>query len=158
MFCSSAWHRCAEIRVSPGGWGRNIFLHRVLPFYSVAFGASGPVPRGTFPSPEKYPKGRIGNGPFRWGPSPMYPSPTTTQRGLAPFGFPPASPADCPGTPTNFICAAGMNPALRQGFRLWRKRLYAELPARVLTKHVPLSQGGRRSLVDRPAVDQMTKT
>ena len=74
-----------------------------------------------------------------------------------PFGFPPASPADCPGTPINFTCAAGMNPALRQGFRLWQKHLYAGLPARTLTKHVPLSQGGSRSIVDRPAVDQMTK-
>ena len=24
--CASEWHRCAEIRVSPGGWGRNMFL------------------------------------------------------------------------------------------------------------------------------------
>src|SRR5699024_11151078 len=47
----------------------------------MAFGGSAPVPRVTFPSPEKYPKGRIREGPFRWGPSLMYPSPTTTQRG-----------------------------------------------------------------------------
>ena len=51
-------------------------------------GGSAPVPRGTFPSPEKYPKGRIREGPFRWGPSLMYPTPATTQRGLAPFGNP----------------------------------------------------------------------
>ena len=48
-----------------------------------------------------------------------------------------------------------MNPALRQGFRLWRKHLYAGLPARTLTKHVPLSQGGNRSIVDHQTVDQM---
>ena len=65
-----------------------------------------------------------------------------------PLESPPASPADCPGTPTNFTCAAGMNPALRQGFRLWRKRLYAGLPARTLAKHVSLQEAGRRSLVD----------
>ena len=28
------------------------------PLYPDLFGASSPVPRGTFPSPEKYPKGR----------------------------------------------------------------------------------------------------
>ena len=50
-----------------------------------------------------------------------------------------------------------MNPALRQGFRRWRKRLYAGLPARALTKHVSLSQAGRRSIVDRQATDQITK-
>ena len=60
-----------------------MFLHRLLPFYLIAFGGSAPVPRGTFPSPEKYPKGRIREGPFRWGPSLMNPSPATTQRGGA---------------------------------------------------------------------------
>src|SRR5699024_1093847 len=53
-------------------------------------GASGPVPRGTFPSPEKYPKGRTREGPFRWGPSLMDPTPATTQRGAhAPLWIPP---------------------------------------------------------------------
>ena len=32
------------IRPSPGGWGRNMFLHRLLPFYLIAFGGSAPGP------------------------------------------------------------------------------------------------------------------
>ena len=42
--CANEWHRCAEIRVSPGGWERNIFLHRLLPFDSVAPGPPRPGP------------------------------------------------------------------------------------------------------------------
>ena len=67
---------------------------------------------------------------------------------------PPASPADCPGTPIDFTCAGEMNSPLRQGFRLWRKRLYAGLPARTLTKHFSLQEAGRRSIVDHQTVDQ----
>ena len=61
----------------------------------------------------------------------MYPTPTTTNEGAAApsLDSPPDSPMDCPGTPQDFICAGGMNPPLRQGFRRWRKRLNAGLPA-----------------------------
>ena len=83
----------------------------------------------------------------------MDPTPATTQRGQRPLWIPPASPADCPGTPQDFTCVGEMNPPLRQGFRLWRKRLYAGLPARTLTKHVPLYEAGRRSIVDSQTID-----
>ena len=70
-------------------------------------------------------------GTLSMGPSPMYPTPTTTNEGAAApsLDSPPDSPMDCPGTPQNFTCAGGMNPPLRQGFRRWRKRLNAGLPA-----------------------------
>src|SRR5699024_1274325 len=48
------------------------------------FGASGPIPRGTFPSPEKYPKGRIGGGHFRLCPPPKNHPPQRPMRGLRP--------------------------------------------------------------------------
>ena len=87
------------IRPSPGGWEKHLFF-RITAILFGGFrglrprtffrGASGPVPRGTFPSPEKYPKGRTREGPFRWGPSLMDPSPATTQRGAhAPLWIPP---------------------------------------------------------------------
>ena len=92
-------------------------------------GLSAPHPELLFARAKSNQKHARREKPFRWGFSPVTPSSATTQRGLAPFGNPPASPADCPGTPVYFTCAAGVNPALRQGFRHWRKRLYAGLPA-----------------------------
>ena len=69
---------------------RGNFSLEWLPILFGSFRGSAPIPRGTFPSPEKYPKGRIREGPFRWGPSLMYPTPATTQRGAhAPLWKPP---------------------------------------------------------------------
>ena len=48
---------------------RGNFSLEWLPILFGSFRGSAPIPRGTFPSPEKYPKGRIREGPFRWGPS-----------------------------------------------------------------------------------------
>ena len=129
MRWASASGRCRTDSPIAGRVGEKHFFSRIG---AIRFGTSRAFPartRVTFPSPEKSPKGRIREGPFRWGPSLMNPSPATTQRGLAPFGIPPVSPADCPGTPVYFTCAAEMNSALRQGFRQRRKRLYAGLPA-----------------------------
>ena len=92
-------------------------------------GPSAPHPDLLFPRGKSRQKHARREKPFRWGFSPVTPSSATTQRGLAPFGIPPVSPADCPGTPVYFTCAAEMNSALRQGFRQRRKRLYAGLPA-----------------------------
>ena len=86
---ASAFGRCrADSPIA--GRGRNLSSPELVPFYSISLGGSAPVPRGTFPSPEKYPKGRTREGPFRWGPSLMNPSPATTQRGAhSPLWIPP---------------------------------------------------------------------
>src|SRR5699024_10767193 len=42
--CASEWHRWAQIRPSPGGWGRNIFVPNK--YYSIRWllGLPGPGP------------------------------------------------------------------------------------------------------------------
>ena len=105
-----------------------MFLHRLLPFYLIAFGGSAPVPRGTFPSPEKYPKGRIREGPFRWGPSLMNPSPATTQRGACPLWNPPSQSCGLPGAPCLFYLRGGNEFRLAPRFSPKAKTLVRRTP------------------------------
>ena len=101
-------------------------------------GLPGPDP-GHFLLVQKVTKNTHRGGTLSMGSLPYEPHPRDDTKGaMPPLESPPARPADCPGTPQNFTCAGGVNPPLRQGFRLWRKRLYAGLPARALTKHVSL--------------------
>ena len=76
-------------------WGAHTpFFRRASPApHPDLFGAFGPVPfswgfpptpRVTFPSPEKYPKGRIGGGHFRLCPPPKDHPPQRPMRGLRP--------------------------------------------------------------------------
>ena len=81
MRWASASGRCRTDSPIAGRVGEKHFFSRIG---AIRFGTSRAFPartRVTFPSPEKSPKGRIREGPFRWGPSLMNPSPTTTQRG-----------------------------------------------------------------------------
>ncbi len=88
MRWASASGRCRTDSPIAGRVGEKHFVSRIG---AIRFGTSRAFPartRVTFPSPEKSPKGRTREGPFRWGPSLMNPTPATTQRGLAPFGNP----------------------------------------------------------------------
>ena len=88
MRWASASGRCRTDSPIAGWVGEKHFFSRIG---AIRFGTSRAFPartRVTFPSPEKSPKGRTREGPFRWGPSLMNPTPATTQRGLAPFGNP----------------------------------------------------------------------
>ena len=103
MRWASASGRCRTDSPIAGWVGEKHFFSRIG---AIRFGTSRAFPartRVTFPSPEKSPKGRIREGPFRWGPSLMDPSPATTQRGApAPLWKPPhilqslCSPVEAP--------------------------------------------------------------
>ena len=63
--CASAWHRCAQIRLPPGGWERKISSLEELPFSSNLVGAPRPHAPGDFltikshqksPGPPRAPK------------------------------------------------------------------------------------------------------
>ena len=90
MRWASASGRCRTDSPIAGWVGEKHFFSRIG---AIRFGTSRAFPartRVTFPSPEKSPKGRIREGPFRWGPSLMNPTPATTQRGAhAPLWIPP---------------------------------------------------------------------
>ena len=90
MRWASASGRCRTDSPIAGRVGEKHFFSRIG---AIRFGTSRAFPartRVTFPSPEKSPKGRTREGPFRWGPSLMNPSPATTQRGAqAPLWNPP---------------------------------------------------------------------
>ena len=90
MRWASASGRCRTDSPIAGRVGEKHFFSRIG---AIRFGTSRAFPartRVTFPSPEKSPKGRTREGPFRWGPSLMNPTPATTQRGAhAPLWIPP---------------------------------------------------------------------
>ena len=92
MRWASASGRCRTDSPIAGRVGEKHFFSRIG---AIRFGTSRAFPartRVTFPSPEKSPKGRTREGPFRWGPSLMNPTPATTQRGAhAPLWIPPHS-------------------------------------------------------------------
>ena len=103
MRWASASGRCRTDSPIAGWVGEKHFFSRIG---AIRFGTSRAFPartRVTFPSPEKSPKGRTREGPFRWGPSLMNPTPATTQRGApAPLWIPPPDlylPYSSLGTP-----------------------------------------------------------
>ena len=87
------------ICLSPGGRGRcgaclapdpGVFPGLPGPKPWFLRGLPGPAPRGTFPSPEKYPKGRSEGGGFRFPPPSENTHPLKRRKGgrPPPFGYP----------------------------------------------------------------------
>ena len=79
-------------------------------------GLSAPDPELLFVRTKSNQKTAQGRDPFDGVPPLWIPPPRRHKGGNAPFGIPPASPTDCPGTPMDFTCAGEVNSPLRQGF------------------------------------------
>ncbi len=99
------------------------------------FGASGPVPRGTFPSPEKYPTlaGKVPKrahreGTLSMGSLPYVPLPHDDTKGAHPLWNPPSQSCGLSGDPYEFHLRGGNESRLAPRFSPLAKTLVRRTP------------------------------
>ena len=98
--CANEWHRCAEIRVSPGGWGRNIFLPNRCHSIRWLLGLPGPDP-GHFLLVQKVTKNTHRGGTLSMGSLPYVPHPHDDTKGDA------CPPLESPAGPVVVLASFG---------------------------------------------------
>ena len=118
--CANEWHRCAEIRVSPGGREGNISSPDSLRFCSQSPGPPRPRPESLFARAKSNQKHAQGRDPFDGVPPLCTPPPRRHKGGRLPsFGFPrrsctrPGQRGKLPGVLDEHYWFSGVSPSFK---------------------------------------------
>ena len=158
--CASAWHQWAQIRPSPGGWGRNIFLPWLLLFYIDSFRGFQPRTLSYFLFVQKVTKNTHRGGTLSMGSLPYGPYPHDDTKGdVCP---PLESPLHCRKSDVRRKRPRrGRSEANQRSVCRGRRRHSGATEACRLRQDegcgACADAGGRRSFVDRQTIDWITK-